>query len=37
MTLEALVVKDLILDTNKGTETVWKTLRKVRELRDQGR
>jgi len=34
VTLEALAVKEPILDTDEGIETVWKTLRKVRELRD---
>ena len=37
VTPEALAVEDPILDTNEGIETVWKTPRKARELRDQGR
>ena len=34
VTPEALLVEDPILDTNKGIETVWKTPKKARELRD---
>ena len=37
MTLEALAVKEPILDIDKGVKMVWKTFRKARELRDQGR
>ena len=34
---EVQSVKDPILETDEGIETVWKTPRKARELREQGR